>query len=326
MAEENPVNPEQVAPNPDALPNRPEDVPVNPRLEMVGNYKLRRPLWTGVNSQVYEVVESNSNIHFAMKLLLPEKVGDPELRKHLLHEAEVGRKLAHPNIIRIAHVDKRPKNPFFVMEFFPTSNLKDRINATARFPGQAAFLHERAQDILKQAATALAFMNAKGWLHRDVKPDNLLVNRAGEVRLIDFAIAEPVSSGFMGWFRRRERLAQGTLSYMSPEQLRCEPLDYRSDIYSFGATAYELVTGRPPFRAATMGDLRMKHLHEKPIPPRTYNPLVTKDFDELVMLMLNKDREKRPRNFHEVLMRMRKMRVLVPLGRKPKPQAPPGQA
>jgi eukaryotic-like serine/threonine-protein kinase len=293
------------------------------RNEFIGNYRLRKPLATGVNSQVYEVVELNSNLHFAMKLLLPEKVHDEDLRKDLLHEADVGMKLAHPNIIRIVHVDKSTKNPYFVMEFFPTGNLKDRINAAVKFPRQAEFLRERGQDILKQAATAFAFINAKGWLHRDIKPDNILVNSASEVRVIDLAIADPVSTGIGGWFQRREKLAKGTLSYMSPETLRCERLDYRSDIYSFGATAYELVTGRQPFRAASHGELMQKHLHEPPLPPKTYNPMVTREFNDLVMAMLEKDREKRPRNFHEVLMRMRKMHIYM---RKPKPRggaAPP---
>src|ERR1700722_13176864 len=90
------------------------------RNEMIGNYRLRKPLATGMNSQVYEVVEFNSKLPFAMKLLLPEKIGNEELRNDLIHEAAVGMKLAHPNVIRIVHVDKSPKNPYFVMEFFPT--------------------------------------------------------------------------------------------------------------------------------------------------------------------------------------------------------------
>jgi eukaryotic-like serine/threonine-protein kinase len=292
------------------------------RSEMIGNYRLRKPLATGVNSQVYEVVELNSNIHFAMKLLLPEKVGDEELRKDLLHEAAVSMQLAHPNVIRVVHVDKSPKNPYFVMEFFPTSNLKDRLNAAVKFPRQAEFLRAQGQSILKQAATAFAFINAKGWIHRDIKPDNILVNSAGEVRVIDLAIAERIQSGIGSWFHKKDKLAAGTLSYMSPEQLRCERLDYRADIYSFGATAYELVAGRPPFRAATQGDLMQKHLHEKALPPRAYNPMITKEFDELVMAMLDKDRDKRPRNFHEVLMRMRKMHMYM----RPKKPKPPDAA
>lgn len=289
--------------------------------DIIGKYRLRRPLWTGQDSQVYEVVDINSNIHYAMKLLLPEKIGNEDLRQFLLYEADVARQLAHPNIIRIVHIEKKPKNPFFTMEFFPASNLKQRIQSAPTMPAQAEFIRERAQHILKEAATALAFINAKGWIHRDVKPDNILVNSAGEVRVIDFAIAQKAGTGGGGLFRGREKITQGTMSYMSPEQINSEKLDSRADIYSFGATAYELVTGRPPFRAGTSGDLMQKHLREKPLPPKMINPIVTRDFDELVMLMLDKDRNKRPLNFHDVLMRMKKMRVFIPPPR-PKPQPP----
>src|SRR5262249_7820725 len=150
-----------------------------------------------------------------------------------------------PNVIRIVKVSNNPNNPYFVMEFFPSGSIKARMMRK----DQADFLREKAQDILKQAATALAFMNAKGWVHRDVKPDNVLVNSAGEVRVIDFAIAQQIPRGiftklFWKWIRGP---VQGTRSYMSPEQIRNLRLDGRSDIYSFGAMAFEMVTGRPPF-------------------------------------------------------------------------------
>src|SRR5262245_37745659 len=142
---------------------------------------------TSQTSQVWEVVEITSMRHFAMKLLLPEKARDQVHRRFLFHEAEVGKKLAHPNIIRIVHVERSQSTPNFVMEFFPSGSLKLRL-----LRKDAAFIRERTQDILKQAATGLAFMNAQGWVHRDVKPDNILVNGAGEVRLIDFALAQRV--------------------------------------------------------------------------------------------------------------------------------------
>jgi eukaryotic-like serine/threonine-protein kinase len=291
-------------------------------LDIVGNYRLLRPMHTGQDSQVYEVVEHTSGRHFAMKLLLPEKTGDADLRKVLLHEAEVGRLLVHPNVVRIVEVGKDPRNPYFVMEFFPAGSLKLRILAAPKDPKQRDFLREQAQNILKQAATAYAFINAKGWVHRDVKPDNILVNSAAEVRIIDFAITQKVSTGMGGLFRKREKVAAGTRSYMSPEQIRCEALDGRSDVYSFGCTCYELIAGRPPFRAASSEELLQKHLKEQPIPPKEYNPEVTKDFVELILQMMAKKRDERPRNFHEVLIRMKGMRVFIPPPRgKPKPPA-----
>src|SRR5437762_791319 len=123
-------------------------------------------MMTGQTSQVWEVVEVSSHRHFAMKLLLPEKAREAEFRHLLIHEASVGIALRHPNVIKIVKLEKHPENPYFVMEFFPAGSLKLRLMRK-----QLDFIKEKAQDIFKQTATALAYMNASGWVHRDVKPD-----------------------------------------------------------------------------------------------------------------------------------------------------------
>ncbi len=114
---------------------------------------------------------------------------------------------------------------------------------------------------------------------------------------------------FFDKFFRRKNKPQGTRSYMSPEQIRGEPLDGRADIYSFGATCYELVTGRPPFRAASSNDLLVKQIIEKPVTPCEHNREVTHEFGDLVLHMLAKKRENRPRDFHEVLMKLQTLKV-----------------
>jgi serine/threonine-protein kinase len=274
--------------------------------EVIGGYRLQNLMMTGQSSQVWEVVELASHRHFAMKLLLPEKAREPEHRKLLLHEAMVGKQMAHPNVIKIITVGKDSKNPYFVMEYFPAGSLKLRIVRK-----QFDFINERLPGILQKVATGLAYMNASGWVHRDVKPDNILVNNATEVRLIDFALAQRVKKEtFFGrLFRRRRGWAQGTRSYMSPEQIRGRPLDGRADVYSFGISCYELVTGRPPFRAASNEELLKKQLIEKPSSPQLYNKDVTDEFAELVLRMLAKKKEERPRDFHQVLMDLRKTRI-----------------
>jgi serine/threonine-protein kinase len=272
--------------------------------DMVGRYRLLNLLMTGQTSQVWEAVHPSSGLHFAIKILLPEYAGVKEHREFLFHEAEVGMELSHPNVIRVVSVSKDLKHPHFVMDFFPGGSLKNRIQHK-----QQDFIKEKAHDILKQAATALAFMNAKGWVHRDIKPDNILVNSAGEVRLIDFAITQKITTKGMGRLIKGKGAVQGTRSYMSPEQIRNEPLDGRADIYSFGATCYELVTGRPPFRAANPQELLNKNLYEKPVSPRVHNPEVTEAFADLVMSMIEKKRESRPNNFHEILMALRKIKI-----------------
>jgi serine/threonine protein kinase len=190
------------------------------------------------------------------------------------------------------------------MEHFPAGSLKFRM-----IRRQFDFLKSHAPSIFKQAATGLAYMNASGWVHRDIKPDNLMVNSSGELRIIDFALSVPVRKRHW-WHRfRKTGKAKGTLSYMSPEQIRNESLDGRSDIYSFAASAYEIVTGRPPFRGSTAQELLGKHIAEKPTSPQYYNADVTDQFAALVLRMLAKDRNNRPRDFHEVLMALRGMRV-----------------
>jgi eukaryotic-like serine/threonine-protein kinase len=273
--------------------------------EMIGGYRLLKLMMSGQTSQVWEVVEVSSQRHFAMKLLLPENTQHGLHRSLLFHEAAVGLAMAHPNIIRIVTVHKDPKNPYFVMEFFPGGSLRARL-MTKQFD----FIRDNAQNIFKQAATALAFMNAQRWVHRDVKPDNLLVSSAGDLRVIDFALARRIEKpSFFGRMFRRKGKTAGTRSYMSPEQIRSEPLDGRADIYSFGATCFELVTRRAPFVGNSQEELLRKHLTDMPATPRTHNPDVTEEFAELVLRMLAKKRENRPRDFHEVLMKLRSIRV-----------------
>src|SRR5207244_1666180 len=152
-------------------------------VDSIGGYRIQNLLQTGQTSQVFEVVELQSLRHFAMKVLLPEAAKIAEHRKTLFHEAEVGKMLAHPNVIKIINVNKDLDLPFYVMEFFPSGSLKVRIQRK-----DTAFLREFIDKIVKQAATGLAYMNASGWIHRDVKPDNILVNSLGYTKLINFAI------------------------------------------------------------------------------------------------------------------------------------------
>jgi serine/threonine-protein kinase len=273
---------------------------------VINGYRLLRHMWSGQESQVYEVVEVKSNRHFAMKILLQDKVDESDARQHLFHEADTGQKLAHPNIIRIVSVCKDRKHPHFVMEFFPSGSLKTRL---MRWEKEKEFIVAKAHDIMKSAATALAFMHAQGYVHRDVKPENILVNNVGELRLIDFALAQKMPTGLAKLFYRRPRLLAGSRSYMSPDQIRGDPLDGRSDIYSLACTAYELVTGRTPFRGSTAQDILKKHMNDKPVNPCQYNADVTPEFGNLVLHMLAKKREDRPPTLHDVLIALRGMRI-----------------
>jgi eukaryotic-like serine/threonine-protein kinase len=273
--------------------------------EQVDNYRLLNLMATGQTSQVWEVAEISSGRHFALKMLLPEHVRSMEQRHFLFHEAEVGRQIIHPKIIRMLTVIKDRDHPYVIMEFFPSTNLKLRIMH------KEPYVRENFKTLVEQAAMALAFMHEKGWVHRDIKPDNILANSSAEVRLIDFALAQGISKRRGGLFSKRGRgKAQGTRSYMSPEQIRGEGLDARADIYSFGATMYELLTGRPPFRASNPTDLLTKHLQDKPDSPQIHNPDIGDELAKLILQMLAKRREERPKDFHEFLAKFRSLRLL----------------
>jgi eukaryotic-like serine/threonine-protein kinase len=271
--------------------------------QVIEGYRLRSLLHNATQSQVYEVVETRSNRHFAMKLLLPEAARDSEVREMLYNEAEVGIALRHENVIHIVKVCRKLEHPHFIMEYFPSGSLRSKLMAK-----DMDFIKEFARQIFKQLSTGLAYMHGSGWVHRDVKPDNVIVNAAGQLRIIDFAISRKVPTGFAKWFYRRNK-AQGTPSYMSPEQAKGHMPNPSSDIYSLGATFYELLTGRPPFRGTTMQDLLNKQVANKPDTPQAYNPDVSDDMAALVLKMLAKKIEDRPKTCHEVLMKLRKIKI-----------------
>lgn len=273
----------------------------------IGGYKLRSLLQTGAVSQVYEVIETTSHRHFAMKVLLPEHADKGDVRKVLFHEADVGIKMRHENVINILKVSKDMQAPFFIMEYFPSGSLRTRL--ISRDPKDKEFIKVNSRKIFKQMATGLAYMNASGYVHCDVKADNVLVNAAGQTKIIDFAITKKIKKGFFEKLLHRKGKPQGTPSFMSPEQIRDEMLDGRADIYSFAATWYELTTGRPPFRATSQSDLLHKQLGEKPVPLTAFNNDVTDEFSKLILSMLEKKKENRPDTFHKILMDIKKIRI-----------------
>lgn len=274
--------------------------------QTIGGYRLMNHMTTGQTSQVWEVNEPGSGRHFAMKLLLPEYAKDSQHRKLLEHEAKVGLPMSHPNVIKMLKLAKDKETQYLIMEFFPGGNIKLRLMR------KHAIIRERCHSILCQAASGLAHMHDRGWIHRDIKPDNILLNSSGELKLIDFALAKRIQrgNGMFSWFGKRKRgKTAGTRSYMSPEQILNHALDERADIYSFGATMYEIVSGRPPFRGSSPNDLLSKHLKERPAMLQFVHPEVTEEFAQLCNRCLAKDRKERFRNMHELLVQLRSTKV-----------------
>jgi serine/threonine protein kinase len=168
----------------------------------------------------------------------------------------------------------------------------------------------RLKRVVRECCEGLAYFHSKGWIHRDIKPDNFLLPDQGSVKLIDFALAQRVRSGIWKLLPGgKSSRIQGTRSYMSPEQIRSEALDPRADIYSFGCMLHELLGGKPPFTGTSTTDLLNKHLRNAPPNVQAANRNVTDACASLIKRMLAKTAKARPATMEEVLLEWNRIEV-----------------
>jgi serine/threonine protein kinase len=271
--------------------------------DTLGPLTLVQQIGVGRHCQIWEAVEAPAGRKVAVKIVTAAMADDPAQRKLLEHELKVATSLDHPTIIKIDRLVTKPGPPHLVMELYPHPNLKKQIAA-----GVEA-LAPRLQRIVTEMALAVEHMHARGWVHRDLKPDNVLAAPDGQVKLIDFAIAAK-ASGFLGKLLGGKTTAQGSPSYMSPEQIRGAALDARSDIYSFGCVLFELLAGRPPFTAANPNDLLNKHVATPPPGVDQFNRRATTGGTAFVRKLLAKRPADRPASMREVLQQLRTIRLV----------------
>jgi serine/threonine protein kinase len=281
--------------------------------DRIGGYRYIRTIHPGHTSVVMEVLQEGTQRRFALKQLLASRAAEREEYQAFSREARLGMELRHPNLIRVFEFVKDRNQPYFVMELFSGHHMKLSIARPTLYPLPKTQLHR----IVEQAAGALSYMHGKGWVHRDVKPENILFNKSGEVRVIDYALAKRVATGFSKIFIGKIP-REGTRTYIAPEQIRCEPPSPSSDIYSFGITCYELACGRPPFRANSSQELLQKHVAEKAMPMTNYNKRVSPEFNDLILKMIHKKPADRFSSLDEFLSRFRSVRIFVD---DPDPQA-----
>lgn len=278
--------------------------------DFLGPYRLTRLIRAGNTCEVWEVMDEQEQKRYAIKILRQKFRDDKAEIASLKFEFTVGKDLNSPRIIKLLDYRVEAGTPFLLMELFSELNMKQALR---RGPDSLAYMIDV---IVEQAAEGLYHMHEKGWIHRDVKPDNFLVSRTGETKLIDFTIAERKKTGLGKLFHRAGKTTAGTRSYMSPEQIQGKLCDERSDIYSFGCVLFEAVTGKPPYTGSNPNELLTKHLSASIPTPLVYNDNVTPEFANMTKKMMAKKPEQRFNTMWEFLKEYRTTQVFK---KKPKP-------
>ncbi|MEM9185753.1 MAG: serine/threonine-protein kinase [Planctomycetota bacterium] len=289
--------------------------------ELVGDYRLFHLIRKGATFEIWAVRPVSRDKPYAMKWLPrnSKKYGRSTVAE-LKHEYEVGKGLKHPGVIETFEFGNAKEGAYVLMEFFKTPNLKQRIVSSLESVkrGEGEQLQWRVRDILLNAAAGLSHMHEKGWVHRDVKPDNYLVNDNNEARLIDFTIASK-TTGALGKLFGAKPKVQGTYSYMSPEQIRGQGIDPRDDVYSFGCMVHELLSGKVPFTANSPNELLQRHLKGRPPTLTVADKNIRPDFAAYVQRLLAKERAERPNTMKEVMLKLKTEQIFHTPPKKPAP-------
>jgi len=278
--------------------------------DFLGPYRLARLIRAGTTAEVWEAIHDHDQKRFALKVLRRQCRDNKAEVALLKYEYTVAKDLVSPRIIRVHEYRVENGVPFLVMQLFSELNMKQALR---RGPESLAFMLKK---IIEQAGEGLYYMHTKDWIHRDIKPDNFLVSRDGETKLIDFTIAEKKRTG-LSKLMYRAKTVQGTRSYMAPEQIRGKLCDERTDVYAFGCVLFELCAGKPPYTGSTPNDLLSKHLNASIPSPIVYNDNVSKEFANLVKRMMAKKPDDRPATMWEFLKEFRTLEIFKKRPRRP---------
>jgi serine/threonine-protein kinase len=262
-----------------------------------GRYEVERHLGRGGMGDVYLVRDTIINRRAALKTIRPDTNLAPkeiiEMRQRFYREAQTAGALTHPNIVTIYDVGEDLGMSYLVMEFFEGETLTQRMK-------KQRFTVAQIKHVIYHAGMGLDYAHANGVVHRDVKPDNIMVSNAGLVKVMDFGIARIVESDLT-----KTGSVIGTPAYMSPEQVNGQKIDGRSDIFSLGVILYELLTGRKPFTGQTVSSLMFAIVKADHAQPSALDAKVHVNWDEILRKALAKDRDERYPSAKELAVAVR---------------------
>ncbi len=250
--------------------------------DTVGDYQIIGLLGRGGMGKVFQVRNRLSDRVEAMKVVLPSLEDDPALAERFLREIKVQASLEHANIVAMRTALQVGSRILMIMEFVEGLSLQDRLRGGPLPAGEAV-------DCARQVSRALAFAHARGVIHRDVKPPNVILTPDGTAKLTDFGIARSMSD----YSLTGTGMAVGSLLYMSPEQIQRRPADARSDLYSLGITLYEALTGKRPFDGENEYVIMQAHLFGEAVPPSEINPAIDPALSILIVKAMARAPEQR---------------------------------
>ena len=250
--------------------------------QRIGDYEILGVLGAGGMGKVYKVRNTISDRIEAMKVLLANLAAQKELADRFLREIKLLASLDHPNIAKLNTALTLDNQLVMMMEYVDGVTLASRLLGGPIAPADAAKYSD-------QVLSALGYAHKLNVIHRDVKPANMMLTSQGVVKLMDFGIARPNDEAGM----TSTGATLGSMNYMSPEQVRCEPVDQRSDLYSMGVSLYEMVTGKLPFRGHSNYSVMSAHLQETPKPPIAVRPDLPKGLSDIILMAMAKDPRER---------------------------------
>jgi len=251
-----------------------------------GQYKILAPIGEGGMGMVYRAHDTLLNREVAVKVLPPELARDHEFVSRFRREAETAAGLDHPHIVAIYNIGEQDGVHYLAMRLLEGRPLNQILKHSGALPP------ERALHITEQVARALDYAHARGVIHRDVKPANIMVGADEHVTLMDFGIAKAMSGSRL----TRTGTMIGTPEYMAPEQFTGEQVDLHADIYALGVVLYEMLTGRVPFTGETPVSISHAHVYQTPAPPRQHNAQIPPAVEQVVLRALGKRPEARYSN------------------------------
>lgn len=281
-----------------------------------GRYRLEQPVGSGGMAVVFSAIDTMTGRRVAVKMLRESAAEDPQTLRRFINESRAVAMFNHNNIVKIFDISVDGPLKYIVMEYVDGMTLLDYMEFKKPIDWRDAVIY------VDQVLRALDHAHMKGVIHRDIKPQNIMLLEGGYVKVMDFGIAKILDAKDQ---TLNTNAAIGTVYYISPEQARNKKVDCRTDIYSLGCMLYEMVTGERPFKAETQVDVVLKQINEQPVPPSQINPKVPLGLEQIILCAMQKNPADRYQSASQMLRHIRQFEndpTIVFVMRRPSPKTP----